>query len=461
MTVPPPGLRPLRASDLPEVMRLEPVLFGAGQWSRAVYQDEVALPDRSYVAAVEGARLVGYAGLAHGIDASVMTIGVDPAFRRRGHAARMLAELVARARAAGSESVFLEVRAADGGAQALYVSFGFEALGIRRGYYQPEGADALVMRLRLRPDPSPGPVGAEAVEEAETMGSADTMRRSVLVTAEELAEQLSESDPAQRPVLLDVRWSLAEPDGRRFYLAGHVPGAQYADLDHDLAGPASREEGRHPLPDLETLQAAARRWGIDDGDPVVVYDDTGGTSAARAWWLLRWAGIADVRILDGGLRAWSESGGILEDGDVQVAPGAITLSSGHMPVADAEETAAVPSHGVLLDARATERYTGEVEPVDPRAGHIPGAVSAPTAENLDSEQRFRPSEDLRRRFTAVGAGDAEDVVVYCGSGVTAAHEVAALAAVGVAARLYPGSWSQWSADEARPVATSEGTGSRG
>ncbi|UFU04677.1 sulfurtransferase [Ruania suaedae] len=282
------------------------------------------------------------------------------------------------------------------------------------------------------------------------MTEADPLRRRVLISADELAELISSSVPL---TVLDVRWSLAEPDGRRFYLAGHVPGAQFVDLDHDLASAAGSDDGRHPLPSLETLQAAAERWGLDDGDPVVVYDDSGGMSAARAWWLLRWAGVPDVRILDGGLRAWSENGGIMEDGEVQVAPGTITLSPDHMPVADADEAAATPARGVLLDARAQERYAGEVEPVDPRAGHIPGAVSAPTADNLDERQQFRTSDELRRRFESLGARDAEDVVVYCGSGVTAAHEVAALAAVGIEARLYPGSWSQWSADEARPVAT--------
>ncbi|UFU08435.1 sulfurtransferase [Ruania halotolerans] len=275
-------------------------------------------------------------------------------------------------------------------------------------------------------------------------------RSSVLISAADLHDLLERSE---RVVVLDVRWSLAEPDGRKFYIAGHIPGAQFVDLDRDLAGPPSSEAGRHPLPEVTDLQAAARRWGIDDGDPVVVYDDTGGTSAARAWWLLRWAGLVDVRILDGGLHAWSENGGILEDGEVLVGPGTVTLSAGHMPVADADAAAAAPVRGVLLDARARDRYAGETEPVDRRAGHIPGAVSAPTAENLDEAQRFRTGEELAERFVSVGAPEAGEVVVYCGSGVTAAHEVAALAAIGVPARLYAGSWSQWSADDARPVAT--------
>ena len=303
----------------------------------------------------------------------------------------------------------------------------------------------------------------------------DETRASVLITAEELRDLLA----ADAPVLLDVRWSLAEPDGHKFYVAGHIPGAQFVDLDADLAGPPSAADGRHPMPSLDQLQAAARRWGIDEGATVVVYDDSGGTAAARAWWLLRWGGLTDVRILDGGLAAWSAIGGILEDGEVAVAPGNVTLGADHMPVADADEAgrvgaasgassaagaaggasaqAAAPGRaqkaGVLLDARATERYTGAEEPVDARAGHIPGAVSAPTSENLDGAARFRPAAELRDRYTRLGVAADADVVVYCGSGVTAAHEVAALESIGVRARLYPGSFSQWAADEARPVAT--------
>lgn len=278
-------------------------------------------------------------------------------------------------------------------------------------------------------------------------------RASVLITATEL-QQLLAAD--SRVVLLDVRWSLAEPDGHKFYVAGHIPGAQFVDLDADLAAEPTAAAGRHPLPDIAALQAAARRWGIDDGDPVVVYDDSGGTSAARAWWLLRWGGVADVRILDGGLAAWSAIGGILEDGDVVVAPGNVTLRDGQMPVADADEAGrvgAAKESTVLLDARATERYTGESEPVDARAGHIPGAVSAPTTENLDPAAKFRPAAELRERYSRLGVRTDADVVVYCGSGVTAAHEVAALESIGVRARLYAGSFSQWAADDARPVAT--------
>lgn len=278
----------------------------------------------------------------------------------------------------------------------------------------------------------------------------ETLRRAVLIDAEELHSLLAAE---ARLVLLDVRWSLADPDGHRAYGLGHIPGALYVDLEHDLSAAASPESGRHPLPDIEDLQAAARRWGIDDGDPVVVYDDSGGTSAARAWWLLRWGGVADVRILDGGLQAWVGTGGLLEDGDVRVAPGGVVLTPGHMPTTDADGAADLPSHGVLIDARAGERYRGEAEPVDPRAGHVPGAVNAPTAQNLRPDQTLKAESELVESFAAVGVEPETEVAVYCGSGVTAAHEIAVLETIGVHAALYPGSWSQWSADTARPVAT--------
>lgn len=273
---------------------------------------------------------------------------------------------------------------------------------------------------------------------------------NVLISVDELAARLDSGSP---PVVLDVRWALGDPRGRDHYLAGHLPGAVYVDLETELASPPSPQEGRHPLPAMENLQAAARRWGVRDGSSVVAYDDVGGTSAARAWWLLRWAGVGDVRLLDGGFGAWRASGRPVEDGPVHPAAGDVTLRPGGMPVVDADEAAELARSGTLLDARAAERYRGEVEPVDPVAGHIPGAVSAPTTENLDRQGRFLAPKSLRARFTELGADPAAPVGVYCGSGVTAAHEVAALAIAGVDAALYPGSWSQWCNDPSRPVAT--------
>ena len=269
---------------------------------------------------------------------------------------------------------------------------------------------------------------------------------SVLVAARELLA-------GPLPVLLDVRWALGDPRGREQYRAAHLPGAVFVDLETELAAPPSAAAGRHPLPSLQRLQEAARRWGIGQGDAVVVYDATGGLAAARAWWLLRWGGVAQVRLLDGGLDAWRRAGGPLEAGDVVPAPGNVTLTGGGMPVLSIDEAAVLPSTGVLLDARAGERYRGEVEPIDPRAGHVPGAVSAPTTGNLAADGTFLPAASLRERFAALGIGDGDTVGVYCGSGVTAAHEVAALASMGIEAALWPGSWSQWSADHDRPAAT--------
>jgi len=273
---------------------------------------------------------------------------------------------------------------------------------------------------------------------------------SVLIAAGALAAAL---DGDERIVLLDVRWALGDDRGREHYLEGHLPGAVFVDLESELADPPSAADGRHPLPSLQRLQEAARRWGISSGDVVVAYDASGGLAAARAWWLLRWGGLADVRLLDGGVDAWRNAGGLLEAGDVVPEPGEVMLTGGGMPVLSIDEAAALPSGGgLLLDARAGERYRGEVEPVDPRAGHVPGAVSAPTTENLDADGSFRSAEELRRRFAALGATAGRPLGVYCGSGVTAAHEVAALAVAGVEAALWPGSWSQWSNDPARAAA---------
>ena len=268
---------------------------------------------------------------------------------------------------------------------------------------------------------------------------------AVLISPEELREELADNNIH----LLDVRWALGDPNGPQHYLDGHIPGAVFVDLETELAAAPSPARGRHPLPDPGTFEKCARSWGLVDGEPVVVYDATGGMAAARAWWLLRWAGVADVRILDGGLPAWTAADGELATGaEPDPATGDLVVRPGALPVIDAD--AAAGWSGVLLDARAGERYRGEVEPVDPQAGHIPGAVSAPTADNLDDTGRFHPADTLRARFAAFGDGP---VAVYCGSGVTAAHQIAALAVAGIPAALYPGSWSQWSNDPKRPVAT--------
>ncbi|MER5514244.1 sulfurtransferase [Streptomyces sp. NPDC048254] len=277
------------------------------------------------------------------------------------------------------------------------------------------------------------------------------MSRRVTTTVAELRELLDSGRP---PTVLDVRWALGDPHGRDHHADGHIPGAVYVDLDTELAAPPSPQGGRHPLPDLAGLQAAARRWGVRQGRPVVVHDDLGNTAAARAWWLLRYAGIADVTLLDGALGAWRAAGLPLETGiPAAPAPGDVVLRAGALPVTDADGAAELAATGLLLDARAGERYRGEVEPVDPRAGHIPGAVSAPTGENLAADGTFRPAGALRERFEKAGAGAATRIGVYCGSGVTAAHQIAALEIAGFEAVLFPGSWSAWSADPDRPAAT--------
>ncbi|MDW4901939.1 sulfurtransferase [Streptomyces sp. CB04723] len=260
----------------------------------------------------------------------------------------------------------------------------------------------------------------------------------------------SESAGPRPPVLLDVRWRLGGPHGRADYEAGHLPGAVFVDLDQDLASPAG-DGGRHPLPDPEAFGAAMRRAGVGQDTPVVVYDGGQGWAAARAWWLLRWAGHRDVRVLDGGLAAWT---GDLSTDVPHPAEGDFRPKPGALPTLDADSAAAFARSGLLLDARAAERYRGDVEPIDRVGGHIPGAVSAPTDENTGADGRYLPAEQLAARFAELGAeAGAEGVGVYCGSGVSGAHQVLALEIAGLTGILYPGSWSEWSADPSRPVAT--------
>lgn len=267
-----------------------------------------------------------------------------------------------------------------------------------------------------------------------------------IISASELADALAGPTP---PAVLDVRWQLGGPNLRPEYDKAHIPGAVFVDLDSELAGPAG-DRGRHPLPDPEVFGAAMRSAGVSAGRDVVLYDGGLGWAAARAWWLLRWAGHASVRVLDGGLAAWD---GPLTSDVSRPEPGTFAPAPGALPLLDADSAAEMARTGLLLDARAAERYRGDVEPIDPVGGHIPGAVSAPTSENVDDAGRFRPAAELAGRFTALGVGEAPEVGVYCGSGVSAAHQVLALAVAGVPAALYVGSWSEWSRDGDRPVAT--------
>ena len=277
-----------------------------------------------------------------------------------------------------------------------------------------------------------------------------TSRSGVLTTAEELSSRIRGGEPV---TILDVRWQLAEPDGRAAYLAGHLPGAVYVSLDDELSDHSVTGRGRHPLPSGTALTAAARRWGVRQGRPVVVYDDWNRAGSARAWWVLRAAGLENVRILDGGLGAWKAAGGPLEQGPVDPEPGDVTLPhddlyAGAMPTLSADEVDSV----LLVDARAPERFRGEVEPVDPVAGHIPGARNLPSTSVLAEGGTFAADPAIRDQLAQCGADGSAPVGVYCGSGVTAAVTVAALTALGQPAALFPGSWSQWSSEDGRPVA---------
>jgi thiosulfate/3-mercaptopyruvate sulfurtransferase len=286
---------------------------------------------------------------------------------------------------------------------------------------------------------------------------------SHLVTATALSDKLSDI------TTIDVRWRLGGPPGRRDYDAGHLPGAAFVDLDADLCG-VPGAAGRHPLPDPADLQTALRGAGVRHDRPVVVYDHGDGLAAARAWWTLRWAGHPNVRVLDGGFAAWIAAGLPVEPSDSagppagfeqpDIAAGDFTVEPGHLPVLDADGAAAVARAGVLLDARAAARYRGEVELIDSMAGHIPGAGNVPQADLVEADGRLRSPDELRARFAAAGvkadtaAGVKADTAVaaYCGSGVTAAHTVLALAEAGIDdVGLYVGSWSNWIA-EGRPVA---------
>ncbi|GAA1155331.1 sulfurtransferase [Nocardioides aquiterrae] len=264
---------------------------------------------------------------------------------------------------------------------------------------------------------------------------------SPLISAAELHQSLG------GVTVLDVRYRMGGPGGRQEYEKGHVPGAVYVDLDTELAAPPGAG-GRHPLPPADVFETAMRRAGVRGDRPVVVYDDWSGLAAGRAWWLLRYHGHPDVRVLDGAWPAWVEAGGAVHTGTTLPGRGDFTARPGQLPVVEADDVLGVP---VLVDARAPERYRGDVEPIDPVAGHIPGAVNVPTTTNLRADGRFRSAEELRALYAAAGVAGDERVAVYCGSGVTAVHDIIALEVAGIPAALYPGSWSGWIADPDRPV----------
>jgi thiosulfate/3-mercaptopyruvate sulfurtransferase len=268
------------------------------------------------------------------------------------------------------------------------------------------------------------------------------------------AELLALCDGPAPPVLLDCSFDLADTAaGERAFAAGHLPGALYVHLDRDLSGPKTGSNGRHPLPERPALAERAGRWGIAPGVRVVCFDGQGLPYAARAWWLLRWLGHDTVQVLDGGIGAWLAAGGTLvRDTAPQQPRGPYPALPPAMPTLDAEQLLRHLGQRPVLDARAAERFRGEVEPLDPVAGHIPGALNRFFKLNLRSDGRLRPVAELRAEFATLAA-DPASVVHQCGSGVTACHNLLAMEHAGFGgSALYPGSWSEWCADPARPVA---------
>jgi thiosulfate/3-mercaptopyruvate sulfurtransferase len=272
-----------------------------------------------------------------------------------------------------------------------------------------------------------------------------------LIDAAELCALCAGPTP---PVLLDCSFDLADPAaGERGFAEAHLPGAIYVHLDRDLSGPKTGRNGRHPLPERQALAERVGRWGIAPGVRVVCFDGQGLPYAARAWWLLRWLGHDAVQVLDGGIAAWLAAGGTLGREDTRPPPRApYPMLAPDMPTVDADQLQRTLGQRPVLDARAAERFRGEVEPLDPVAGHIPGALNRFFKLNLRSDGRLRPATELRAEFEALAA-DPASLVHQCGSGVTACHNLLAMAHAGLAgSALYPGSWSEWCADPARPVA---------
>jgi thiosulfate/3-mercaptopyruvate sulfurtransferase len=269
-------------------------------------------------------------------------------------------------------------------------------------------------------------------------------RSTVLITVDELAGLIA---GGPEYVLLDVSDDLETAPLERPV----IPGAMVASLASDFSGPATTEGGRRPLPAPDALQETLRRWGIDANSAVVVYDNASGAQAGRAWWVLRWAGHENVRLLDGGLAAWQAAGNDVADEPAHPAKaGSITVTPGGMPTIEADEAAEIGRNGALLDARGKSAYEGEAD--KPATGHIPGAICAPAAVSLDSGGRFKPTEELQALFVELGADGTQPVGVYCGSGNAAAFEIAGMYAAGIEAPLYVGSWSAWTGDASRPVA---------
>lgn len=453
-------LRPLRASDIDRVAVLEGELFGRSAWSYAMISMELGAPGRWYVVAeydskvrAGGDEVMGYAGLWYDGDvAQVMTVGVSAQARRQGAGRLLMEALIERAQQLGANGLLLEVAVTNTAAITLYESFGFETISVRKRYYQPENVDAYVMRREVSTaEPQAGQFEANP-------------REKVFISAPDLARLKADGKELK---LLDVRWQLGRSDGAAQYAQGHIPGAIYVDLETELASSAG-ELGRHPLPSPDQLAQSIARWGVTPQTPVVIYDAVAGMSAARAWWLLRWAGFENVQILDGGLAAWTAQGGKLEQASQAPIASDPAVQTGHMPTLTIDQAGAFPEEALLIDARAHERFKGETEPIDPRAGHIPGALNIPTGSLVNPDGTLKSVAELTQIYAQAGVLEdtetlthgewpvqSQDVGVYCGSGVTACHQIAVLASLGIDSALFPGSWSQWSQDSSRPAVTGE------
>jgi thiosulfate/3-mercaptopyruvate sulfurtransferase len=277
------------------------------------------------------------------------------------------------------------------------------------------------------------------------MPQVNDARGRTLITVGELIRLVDAGAPVVLLDVIDERGAAPEERPK-------IPGALSVHLATDFSGTPTTTSGRRPLPDVSDLQAKARAWGISNATPVVVYDNAGGAQASRAWWTLRWAGLTNVRVLDGGYGAWVAAG---RPSSSEVATrasraGDVVLSAGHMPTIDADQAARLAQQSRLFDARPRASYVGD--PAKAGTGHIPGAIHAPAGSNI-ADGKFKPSDDLSAGFRELGADGSGPIGVYCGSGNSAAHAIAAMAAAGLDAALYVGSWSAWSADPARPVAT--------
>ena len=276
---------------------------------------------------------------------------------------------------------------------------------------------------------------------------------ALLLTPEELHSAI-ESGEARA---VDCRFDLMNPDGgRALWEQSHIPGAPYAHLDHDLAGRAGGEGGRHPLPDPAVFAATLGSWGITPDTLVVAYDNLGCAIAGRLWWMMNWMGHERAGLLDGGIQAWEAENRPLETAAPAIRATDYPLGAQCRPVAELSsvERAVRTGDRLILDARDSARYQGLAEPLDAQAGHVPGAVNAFFRDNLDANGRFRPASELRERYLNILAGaDPAEACVMCGSGVTACHDLFAMELAGLdGAALYPGSWSEWSQSDSRPVA---------